>query len=170
MNYLENIGKNAKKAFEDLKAVKHSQIIKVLENYNKSLLDNKQKIVKENHKDVKNSKRKNLVDRLILNKTRIETIRHSINEIAKFKNPIGRVLENWKRSNKLNIKRLLIPTPIFAASIMAQFIQLLPNPIITTDLVKALKIDNVVSGNFDDINSLDIVPKSPYSIVPTYLK
>ena len=72
--------------------------------------------------------------------------------------------------NKLNIKRLLIPTPIFAASIMAQFIQLLPNPIITTDLVKALKIDNVVSGNFDDINSLDIVPKSPYSIVPTYLK
>ena len=72
--------------------------------------------------------------------------------------------------NKLNIKRLLIPTPILAASIMAQFIQFLPNPIITTDLVKALKIDNVVSGNFDDINSLDIVPKSPYSIVPTYLK
>ena len=72
--------------------------------------------------------------------------------------------------NKLNIKRLLIPTPIFVASIMAQFIQLLPNPIITSDLVKALKIDNVVSGNYDDINSLDIVPKSPYSIVPTYLK
>ena len=72
--------------------------------------------------------------------------------------------------NNLNIKRLLIPTPIVAASIMAHFIQLLPNPIITTDLVKALKIDNVVSGNFDDINSLDIVPKSPHSIVPTYLK
>ena len=37
-------------------------------------------------------------------------------------------------SNKLNIKRLLIPTPIFAASIMAQFIQLLPNPIIIQSL------------------------------------
>ena len=59
MTYLENIGKNAKKAFEDLKAVKHSKIIKVLESYNKSLLDNKQKIIKENRKDVKNSKRKN---------------------------------------------------------------------------------------------------------------
>ena len=34
MSYLENIGKNAKKAFEDLKAVKHSKIIRVLENYN----------------------------------------------------------------------------------------------------------------------------------------
>ena len=105
MSYLENIGKNAKKAFEDLKAIKHSKIKKVLENYNKSLLDNKQKIIKENHKDVKNSKRKNLVDRLILNEKRIEAIRHSINEIAKFKNPIGQILETWKRPNKLNIKK-----------------------------------------------------------------
>ena len=109
MNYLENIGKNAKKAFEDLKEVKHSKIVKVLENYNKSLLDNKQKIVKENHKDVKNSKRKNLVDRLILNEKRIESIRHSINEIAKFKNPIGKILETWKRPNKLNIKKISTP-------------------------------------------------------------
>ena len=67
MNYLKNIGKNAKKAFEDLKAIKHNKIKKVLENYNKSLLSNKQKIIKENYKDVKNIKRKNLVDRLILN-------------------------------------------------------------------------------------------------------
>ena len=36
MSYLENIGKNAKKAFEDLKAIKHSKVKKVLENYNKT--------------------------------------------------------------------------------------------------------------------------------------
>ena len=41
MSYLENIGKNAQKAFEDLKNIKHSKIKKVLENYNKSLLKNK---------------------------------------------------------------------------------------------------------------------------------
>ena len=58
MNYLENMGKKAKKAFEDLKTVKHSKIKEVLENYNKSLLKNKQKIIKENYKDVKNVKRK----------------------------------------------------------------------------------------------------------------
>ena len=93
MNYLKLIGKNAKKAFEDLKGVKHSKIKNVLENYNQSLLKNSNKIIKENLKDVKNVKRKHLVDRLILNKKRIESIRHSINEIAKFKNPVGRVLE-----------------------------------------------------------------------------
>ena len=47
MSYLENIGKNAKKAFEDLKKVKHTKIIKVLENYNKSLLKNKKKLLKK---------------------------------------------------------------------------------------------------------------------------
>ena len=58
MNYLENIGKNAKKAFEDLKTIKHNKIKKVLESYNKSLLINKKKIIKENKKDIKNVKRK----------------------------------------------------------------------------------------------------------------
>ena len=47
MSYLENIGKNAKKAFEDLKKIRHDKIKKVLENYNKSLLDNKKKLLKK---------------------------------------------------------------------------------------------------------------------------
>tara|TARA_B100001057_G_scaffold208626_1_gene209316 strand:- start:880 stop:2121 length:1242 start_codon:yes stop_codon:yes gene_type:complete len=106
MNYLENIGKNAKKAFKDLKIIKHNKIKKVLENYNKSLLTNKKKIIRENLKDVKNVKRKNLVDRLILNDKRIEGIRYSIDQIARFKNPIGQVLEKWRRPNKLIIKKV----------------------------------------------------------------
>ena len=95
MRYLKKIGKNARKAFEDLKSVKHDKIVKVLDNYNKSILKNRKRIIKENLKDVKNVKREHLVDRLVLNDKRIEGIRHSINEIAKFKNPIGKVLEKW---------------------------------------------------------------------------
>ena len=106
MNYLKSIGKNAKKAFEDLKDVNHKKIKKVLENYNQSLLKHTNEIIRENLKDVKNVKRKHLVDRLILNKQRIEGIRHSINEIAKFKDPIGRVLETWVRPNNLTIKKV----------------------------------------------------------------
>ena len=33
MQYLENIGKNARKAFEDLKSIKHDKIKKVLNDY-----------------------------------------------------------------------------------------------------------------------------------------
>jgi len=149
MSYLENIGKNAKKAFEDLKAVKHNKIIKVLENYNKSLLDNKQKIIKVNHKDVKNSKRKNLVDRLILNEKRIESIRHSINKIAKFKNPIGQILETWKRPNKLNIKK--ISTPIGVIGVIYE-----SRPNVTADVAAlCLKSGNcsILRGGSEAINS-----------------
>jgi len=46
------------------------------------------------------------VDRLILNDKRIDGIRYSISEIAKFKDPIGRVIEQWQRPNKLRIKKI----------------------------------------------------------------
>ena len=95
MQYLKNIGKNARNAFEDLKSVNHKKVVKALNDYNKTLFHNKRKIIKENQKDVKNVKREHLVDRLILNEKRIDGIRYSINEIAKFKNPVGKILEQW---------------------------------------------------------------------------
>ena len=94
------------KAFEDLKGIKHKNK-KVLESYNQSLLKNI-KIIRENLKDIKNVK-KNIIDRLVLNKKGIEGIRYSINEITKFKDPVGRVLETWRRPNNLTIKKVTTP-------------------------------------------------------------
>ena len=54
-------------------------------------------------------KRKQLVDRLILDDKRIDSIRNSINEIAKFQNPVGRILESWQRPNNLKIKKVSTP-------------------------------------------------------------
>jgi glutamate-5-semialdehyde dehydrogenase len=153
MNYLENIGKKAKKAFEDLKTVEHNQIKKVLESYNKSLLINKLKIIRENHKDVKNVKRKNLVDRLILNEKRIAGIRHSINEISKFKNPIGQILETWKRPNKLSIKK--VSTPIGVIGVIYE-----SRPNVTADVAAlCLKSGNcsILRGGSEAINSNKIL-------------
>ena len=45
----------------------------------------------------------------MLNEKRIEGIRFSINEISKFKNPNGRILEQWSRPNKLKIKKVSTP-------------------------------------------------------------
>jgi len=153
MSYLENIGKNAKKAFENLKTVKHNKIKKVLENYNKSLLNNKKKIIKENHKDLKNIKRKHLVDRLILNEKRIEGMRHSINEIARFKNPIGQILETWKRPNKLNIKK--VSTPIGVIGVIYE-----SRPNVTADVAAlCLKSGNcsILRGGSEAMNSNKIL-------------
>ena len=155
MNYLETIGKNAKKAFEDLKSVNHSKIKKVLENYNYSLRKNKKRIIKENFKDVKNVQRKHLVDRLILNDKRIEGIRYSINQISKFKDPIGRVLEQWQRPNKLKIKK--ISTPIGVIGIIYE-----SRPNVTADVAAlCLKSGNcsILRGGSEAFNSNKLLAK-----------
>ena len=149
MNYLEIIGKNARKAYEDLRSVKHTKIKKVLDNYNKSLLKNKKKIIKENLKDVKNVKRKHLVDRLILNDKRIEGIRNSINQISKFRDPIGRILEQWERPNKLKIRK--ISTPIGVVGVIYE-----SRPNVTADVAAlCLKSGNcsILRGGSEAFNS-----------------
>jgi glutamate-5-semialdehyde dehydrogenase len=153
MSYLENIGKKSKKAFDDLKTIKHDKIKKVLESYNKSLLINKQKIIRENKSDIKNVKRNNLIDRLILNEKRIDGIRHSINEIANFKNPIGRILDSWKRPNKLNIKK--VATPIGVIGVIYE-----SRPNVTADVAAlCLKSGNcsILRGGSEAINSNKIL-------------
>ena len=153
MNYLETVGKNAKKAFEDLKSVKHERIKKVLENYNKSLLKNKKRIIQENLKDVKNAKRKHLVDRLILNEKRIESIRYSINMITKFRDPIGQILEQWQRPNKLKIKK--ISTPIGIIGVIYE-----SRPNVTADVAAlCLKSGNcsILRGGSEAFNSNKIL-------------
>ena len=149
MIYLDSIGKNARKAFEDLKDIKHKKIKKVLENYNQSLLKNTNIIIRENLEDVKNVKRKYLVDRLILNKKRIEGIRHSINEIAKFKDPVGRVLETWRRPNNLTIKK--VTTPIGVIGVIYE-----SRPNVTADVAAlCLKSGNcsILRGGSEAFNS-----------------
>ena len=103
------IGKKSKQAFESLKRTNHAKINKTLNDYIKFILLNKKNIIKENKKDIKNLKRKNVLDRLILDEKKIDGIIKSINEIKQFPNPVGKILESWKGKNKLNIKRITTP-------------------------------------------------------------
>ena len=109
MEKIKKIGKNSRLAFEKLKLVDNYTINSILEDYCKNLDKHKHEILKENEKDLRLIKRKNLLDRLVLNKDRIEGIRHALNQIIKFKNPIGKVLKEWKRPNKLRIKQVTTP-------------------------------------------------------------
>ena len=112
MKKLKNIGINAKKAFSQLNNLDPKKINKVLNTYNQLLFHNKKQILRENLKDIKFSKRKHLVDRLLLNERRIDGVRDSINEIIKFKSPINKTLEDWKRPNGLRIKKVTTPIGI----------------------------------------------------------
>jgi len=109
MKYLKKTGKNAKEAQKSLSSVNHKKINLVLRDFNKSLLKEKKKILSANKRDIKKSKKKKLLDRLILNDKKIDEIRKSIKQIEKFKNPLNRILEQWKRPNGLRIKKVTTP-------------------------------------------------------------
>ena len=103
------IGQKSKIAFENLKKINHKRINKTLNDYIKLISLNKKRIIRENAKDIKNLKRDNILDRLILNEKKIDGIINSINEIRKFPNPVGKTLESWVGKNKLNIRRVTTP-------------------------------------------------------------
>ena len=66
-------------------------------------------------------------------------------------------------------KRLLLPVPYFLATVEAWFLQLMPKPLLTTDQVRLLKTDNVVSGDLPGLAELGIAPTGADGIIPTYL-
>ena len=107
--YLTAVGLKSKIALKSLNNVNIKKRNKVLQTYNKELLKNTKKILKENVKDLKTCKRQELVDRLIMDKKKIEAIRESINQIIKFKDPLGKIVKKWKRPNNLIIKKVTVP-------------------------------------------------------------
>ena len=100
-NYLIKLGIKAKKA--SVKSVKSKKKDKVLQDYYNLIFDNQLNIIREN----KNKKlKKNLIKRLLIDKKKILQITNSIKIIKKFKDPVNRILESWKRSNGLKISKV----------------------------------------------------------------
>ena len=68
-------------------------------------------------------------------------------EVINFKNIIERLLI------LIGKKRLLLPMPLFIASISAKLFQLMPKPLLTEDQLRLLRYDNILStkykSNFD---------------------
>jgi len=153
MKKLKQIGINAKKAFTLLNSLDGKIINKVLLSYNQLLLKNKKQILQKNREDVRDVKRKHLVDRLLLNNKRIEGIRSSINDIIKFKNPLNQVLAKWERPSGLRVKR--VTTPIGVIGVIYE-----SRPNVTADVsALCLKSGNcgILRGGSESYNSNKIL-------------
>ena len=86
---------------------------KILLEMADALENNKNILIEENKKDLEYGKSNNLssalMDRLLLNETRINSMAKALREIASLKNPVGRVLEGWELPNGLRIEKTAIP-------------------------------------------------------------
>ena len=148
-NYLNNIGIKSKEAFKNLGHVSLKKRNNVLETYIKYLKINKNKIIKENSKDIKICKREELIDRLIIDNKKIDSMRSSIHEIIKFKDPLGRVIEKWKRPNNLLIKKVTVSIGVIGIIYESR-------PNVTSDVSSlCLKSGNVaiLRGGSESLNS-----------------
>lgn len=71
------------------------------------------KIVDENKKDLIYARENNLsdaiIDRLLLDSSRVEDMAQALEDIAGLKEPVGRVLEGWKASNDMRIEKVSVP-------------------------------------------------------------
>ncbi len=123
------IGKNAKKAFS--KSISTKKKDKVLKDYQKIILINQSKIIKENKKDLyfatKKKLQSNLIKRLILDKKKVSLIIKSINSIKNLKDPVNNILEKWRRPNGLKISK--VTTPIGVISVIYE-----SRPNVTSDV------------------------------------
>ena len=84
----------------------------------------------------------NIIFEIVKNKTIGETIECIGPEVLTFKEIILKILKS------INKKRLLIPLPLPLAKLNAKLFQLMPKPLLTTDQLKLLKYDNIVSQKY----------------------
>ena len=126
---LIKIGIKAKRASEN--KIDNNNKKKVLDKFLKLINSNKISILKENDKDIKFAISKklpeNLIERLKLNKKKLDQIKSSINKIVKLRDPTNKVLDQWKRPNGLIIKK--VSTPIGVIGIIYE-----SRPNVTSDV------------------------------------
>ncbi len=113
LNIIKDLGIKAKKASIELSNIESSKKNLALENLKSELKLNSNEIIKINKKDIENATSMNLtsamIDRLTLNKERIEGVINSLDDIIKLEDPIGIILSEWERPNGLKIKKVSVP-------------------------------------------------------------
>tara|TARA_B100001989_G_scaffold249996_1_gene226308 strand:- start:862 stop:1833 length:972 start_codon:yes stop_codon:yes gene_type:complete len=84
----------------------------------------------------------NIIFEIVKKKITGETIECVGPEVFSFKELILKILKSIKK------KRLLLPIPFTLAKLNAKLFELMPKPLLTTDQLKLLKYDNVVSQKY----------------------
>jgi glutamate-5-semialdehyde dehydrogenase len=110
---LNEIGLKAKSASAILNTATNDQKNKFFDFAISSIHKDADTILAANQVDIKaaedNKKDEAFIDRLALDKGRLEGICDALAEIKSFKDPVGKVLASWDRPNGLNISRVATP-------------------------------------------------------------
>ena len=107
------VGRNARSAALDLSEVSDELISETLVLFSTLIQKNKAKILEANDEDIKLALQNNAsqasIDRLTLNKDRINSLASAMLDVAKQKSPVDQILETVKRPNGLQINKVTTP-------------------------------------------------------------
>lgn len=147
------LGENALAAKDFLATVTTEQKNKALLAIAAALRENSETIILENRKDLENGRaaglNDGLLDRLMLNEARINDIASAAENVASLPDPCGRLLDEIKRPNGLDIKKISVPIGVIGIIYEAR-------PNVTVDAAGlCLKSSNAVilRGGKEAINS-----------------
>ena len=153
MEYIIQLGKNAKSAQLTLADASTDLKNRALTAISAALIEKKQEIIDANAIDLANGKANgmsdSLLDRLALSESRIKDIANSVLEIVALPDPVGVVKNGSTRPNGLNIEKVAVPMGTIAVIYEAR-------PNVTIDAAAlCLKSGNTVilRGGKEAINS-----------------
>ena len=153
MEAVREKARKAKEASYKMAVASTSEKNEALKRIAESLWSRKEEIISANEKDINGAKEKglppHLIDRLALNEKRIKDICDSIEEVIALPDPVGEIIEGWKRPNGLVIQKVRVPLGVIGIIYEAR-------PNVTVDAATlCLKAGNcvVLRGGSEAINS-----------------
>lgn len=156
---LERLGINAKKAEKTLMVASSEKKNQALKKIAEGLIENTDKIIEANKVDLENGEKngmaKSILDRLKLDKERIEGMAKGVLDVATLPEPVGRILSATERPNGLRIEKVSTPIGVIAVIFEAR-------PNVTSDAAAlCLKSGNTVilRGGKEAINSNKTIAK-----------
>lgn len=110
---IKTIALKAKKASRELALKTTKEKNDVLKAMKTALIQSSEAIIKENKKDLLNASKlglsKSMIDRLLLNRERIKNMAEGVYQVSKLPDPVGKVINQWKRPNGLEITQISVP-------------------------------------------------------------
>lgn len=156
---LERLGINAKEAEKTLMVASSEKKNQALKKIAEGLIENTDKIIEANKVDLENGEKngmaKSMLDRLKLDKERIEGMAKGVLDVATLPEPVGRILSATERPNGLRIEK--VSTPIGVITVIFE-----ARPNVTSDAAAlCLKSGNTVilRGGKEAINSNKTIAK-----------
>lgn len=154
------MGADALSASRHLADLSSDQKNKILLSMADQLLSDCDIIIEANKIDVSDAKNNGLtnamIDRLGLNRSRIEAMADGIKQVSSLDDPVGQVMDDWKRPNGMSIRQIRVPIGVIGIIFESR-------PNVTSDAaVLCLKTGNatILRGGKESINSNLAIAKS----------